>query len=77
VAVLDEQAVAKALEALEARTARRTSSAAEANPRPADRPAGTTSTPSYTPPYSEPLATTELVDLVLTGVAAILSATLD
>lgn len=77
VAVLDEQAVAKALEALEARTVRRTSSTSEANPRPADRPAGTTSTPSYTPPYSEPLATTELVDLVLTGVAAILSATLD
>lgn len=75
VAVLDELAVTKALEALEARAVRRTSSIVEVSPRPADRPAGATSTPSYTPAYSEPLATTELVDLVLTGVAAILAAT--
>jgi hypothetical protein len=75
VAVLDELAVTKAIEALEARAVRRTSSIVEVSPRPADRPAGATSAPSYTPAYSEPLATTELVDLVLTGVAAILAAT--
>jgi hypothetical protein len=76
VAVLDEQAVAKALEALETRAARRKDLTEDTNPRPAStRPAPTyPSTPST---YSEPLATPELVDLVLTGVAAILAATLD
>ena len=76
VAVLDELAVAKALEALETRVARRKDLAEDANPRPASpRPAPTyPSTPST---YTEALATPELVDLVLTGVAAILAATLD
>ena len=75
VAVLDEQAVATALAALETR---RKSRIVEANPRPAYEPARVTSTPPSTPSsYAEPLAGAELVDLVLTGLAAIFTVTLD